>query len=214
MLHDIFTRASREVSLLFLIGVLSIVLSILLVVDGSTRVASMRIYVTQPTLEADAILGIFISVCELAFGAVWLSLSSKVLRDASYLANKYLKHSARKTIENLPEDEGRSMTAALIMDLVGTYRTHYGRLIAAPFIAIVVSSLVILGSLYLVLSNLISLAEALFGWTINASVLLVISGLYIVTHKKWGRKLLRLETDQERFREFLGDSLETKKNDF
>ncbi len=111
--------------------------------------------------------------------------------------------------EGLPESERKRRTAAMIIDLVGAYRAHYKSLIVVLASALVVSSLVVINSVYLIVSSSISLQDAFLSWTIGASVLLIASVLYVETHRKWGRKLLRLESDQERFRWFLGGSVET-----
>ncbi len=209
MLHEVLIRARREVSLLLLVGVLSMVFSILLVTDASIGLLFIGQQGIHSPMELHMILMIVIRACELAFGGAWLSLSNRIMRDASSVRKQYLKRSLRRTIEKLPEAQGRNRAMDLIMDMIGIYRAHYGRLIVVLVLATAVSSLVILGSAYLVLTNLISLEEALLSWTINASVLLIISGLYIETHRRWGNKLLRLEGDQERFTEFLGDIIET-----
>jgi hypothetical protein len=198
MSYEVLRRIKLETELLGLVVAFSLTLSLFLIMD-----AVIGLIVEQHAL-ALTVLRVF----ELVFAVAWLFLSLNMTRDMNWFrATLYRIYFPRKS-EGLGEEEKKSETTELVRNMIGFYRENYLKFTVVMMFAIGVSFLIVVTVTFLLLYGFMSFWVAVGRWTVNSSMLLTVSVLYLHVRRSWRRKLLKVKDAEKKLSEMLGGPIE------
>jgi len=201
MIEKTLRTVRAEILLLLLVSTFSVSVSSGMLADGSRALI--------PPFSSDY-FSIFLRFCELAIGAFWLGLSTRVLVETARIQKgaRHLSFFRRRPKKELSQEEVREETFKLIRNLVGLYRGYYNEIRAVILLAIVIGFSRIAYFLYESLYSLIPPSEVVWEFSFTILMLIVPSVVYVYLNRRWGRKLLKIKGDEKRLEDFLGEPLE------
>jgi membrane protein implicated in regulation of membrane protease activity len=198
MSDDVLKKATCEMELLALVVTFSLTLSMLLITDATIGL------ITEYYGLALTVLRVF----ELVFAVTWLVFSVSMFREINWLRKTHYRIFFLRKSEGLDEEQKKSETAELVMNIVGFYRDNYLKFAVVVTLAIGVSLLIVMTVTFLLFTGSMSLWVAVFRWAVNSFMLMIASVLYVYIHRSWRRKLLKVKEAEKKFLEMLGGPVE------
>jgi len=193
-------KAKRDFSLLFLVLIVSLGVSPAMISDSLST-----LFFSHFSASFTYIIKIF----ELLIGILWLVLTIKVTFEALKIQRKYTYLFFTRKCEKLfSKDRVKSEIFRFIRDLIALYRGYYNEIRVVSLLAILIGFSMMVSVIYMSLYGISSLEESLFRFSVAALTLLVPATIFVYVSKNWGRKLLKIREEEEKFREFLGESIE------
>jgi membrane protein implicated in regulation of membrane protease activity len=198
MFDDVWRKAIFEMELLALVVAFSLTLSIFLIADATIGLIVEHYGLTLAALR----------MFELVFAVTWLVFSVSMFREINWLRKTHYKAYSLLKSEGFDEEQKKNETTELVRNIVGFYRDSYVKFTAVVTLAIGVSFLILITVTFLLLCGSMPFWVAIARWSINSSMLLIVSVLYVYIHGSWRRKLLKVKEAEEKLSEMLGGPLE------
>jgi membrane protein implicated in regulation of membrane protease activity len=198
MSDEVLRKVTFETELLALVVTSSLTLSMFLIADATIGLIVEHYGLTLTALR----------VFELVFAVTWLVFSVSMFREINWLRKTRYRIFFLRKSEELDEEQKKSETTELIMNIIGFYRDNYLKFAVVVTLAIGVSLLIVMTVTFLLFTGSMSLWVAVFRWAVNSFMLMIASVLYVYIHRSWRRKLLKVKEAEKKFLEMLGGPVE------
>ncbi|MEM2424695.1 MAG: hypothetical protein ABIM44_03235 [candidate division WOR-3 bacterium] len=191
MREEVFRKVKVEV------GILWVVLSI------SLGISSAMIGDAGRTFSANVIFSFgfahaILRIIEFTVGIFWLFLTLGAFKEFAKMKRKrkyvFIFHKAEK------EEIFR-----VLRDLIAFYRGYYGEIKKMLLLLLFTGLAIIIFAVYLLHVGAFTTGEFCLNMSIGVAATIFSVGVYRFISEKWGKKLLRIESEEKVFRDFLGE---------
>jgi len=187
---DVLEKVRRELGFLVVALSISLGISAAMVLDAARVFGVLR--------EIRPFLAV-VRISEFVIGLFWLFLTLKIFRECMRMGRKH------PGIFFVRRGEAKDVSM-LLRDLIAFYRGYYQEVRFILMLTFLIGLSMIASAVYLISSNLIPPEEFFFHLSIGTATSAFSLSAFLFVEKKWGKKLLKVKSEEKIFKEFLGEA--------
>ncbi|MEM3753646.1 MAG: hypothetical protein QW778_03535 [Candidatus Micrarchaeaceae archaeon] len=190
--EDAFRKVRVELSVLWVILSISLGISSAMIGDAA-RAFSGDVIFSLGFVHA------IMRALEFVVGIFWLFLTLGAFKEAAKIKRK-------RRYALISRKAGKEETLGVLRDLIAFYRGYYGEVKKMLLLLLFTGLAMITSAVYLFHSGVFTTEEFCFNISIGIAATIFSIGAYRFINEKWGKKLLRIESEEKILRDFLGET--------
>lgn len=190
--EDAFRKVRVEVSVLWVILSISLGISSAMVGDAA-RAFSGHVIFSLGFVHA------IVRVIEFIVGIFWLFLTLGAFKE-------FAKIKRKRKYAFIPTKAEKEEMLGVLRDLIAFYRGYYGGIKKMLLLLLFTGLAMITFAVYSLHLGAFTIEEFFLNTSIGIAATTFSIGSYRFINEKWGKKLLRIESEEKIFRDFLGET--------
>ncbi|MEM3828556.1 MAG: hypothetical protein QXP36_05020 [Conexivisphaerales archaeon] len=190
--EDAFRKVRIELSILWVVLSISLGISSAMVGDAA-RAFSGDVIFSLGFVYA------IVRIIEFIVGVFWLFLTLGAFKE-------FAKMKRKRRYLFISRKAGKEEMLGVLRDLIAFYRGYYGGIKKMLLLLLFTGLAIITTAVYLLHVSAFTTEEFFLNISIGIAATIFSVGAYRFINEKWGKKLLRIESEEKIFKDFLGET--------
>ncbi|MEM3627183.1 MAG: hypothetical protein QXZ25_04075 [Candidatus Bathyarchaeia archaeon] len=195
MCEEVFRKVRVEVGVLWVVLFISLGISSAMVGDAAKAFSANVIF-------SFGLVHAIVRILEFMVGIFWLFLALGAFKE---IARMWRKRKCALIFCKAYKAEKEEIFGVL-RDLIAFYRGYYGEIRKMLLLLLFTGVAMIISAVYLLHLGAFTTEEFCFNASIGIAATIFSIGAYRFINEKWGKKLLRIESEEKILRDFLGET--------
>ncbi|MEM3892169.1 MAG: hypothetical protein QW282_08490 [Nitrososphaerales archaeon] len=188
--EDAFRKVRVEVSILWVVLSISLGISSAMVGDAARAFSGDIFYL--------GFVHAIVRIIEFIVGVFWLFLTLGAFKE-------FAKMKRKRRYSFISRKAGKEEMLGVLRDLIAFYRGYYGEIKKMLLLLLFTGLAIITTAVYLLHVGAFTTEEFFLNISIGIAATIFSIGVYRFINEKWGKKLLRIESEEKIFKDFLGE---------